>query len=247
MTRAKHKGATRQPWMPMRTATWRWSITATAGVLHGSGTSLGGQWIGPPTKQGGQRTQGSSGSGERWPCCPFAIDHSPQARSRPLYYRGQFSGRGGNWVDGITRWGTRGALLEQNRHLAKVRVAGLNPVFRSKNSWPEVALRKAGCPSRHRILPITRATGCRGGYRQRFKSASGGGILEMRFYVGTDPDTGRRRWVTRTFDGSRADALRELKLLAAHANIVAAVGARASTVIVADLLVTVRLVATRNA
>jgi integrase len=61
----------------------------------------------------------------------------------------------------------------------------------------------------------------KGSIRQR-----GRGSFELRVYAGTDPDTGKRRWVTRTVRGSRADALRELKALAAHANIVPAVGAR---------------------
>ncbi len=45
-------------------------------------------------------------------------------------------------------------------------------------------------------------------------------------YVGTDPDTGRRRWATRTVHGERGDAERELLRLAAQANIAPAVGAR---------------------
>jgi hypothetical protein len=53
--------------------------------------------------------------------------------------------------------------------------------------------------------------------------AHGYGNVERRIfrtagYADPDPDTGRRGWVTRTVHGSRADALRELKLLAAHAN-----------------------------
>ena len=49
--------------------------------------------------------------------------------------------------------------------------------------------------------------------------------LEMRVYAGTDPDTGRPLGHAH-FSRERADALRELKLLAAHANIAPAVGAR---------------------
>jgi hypothetical protein len=30
----------------------------------------------------------------------FSIGTSPLARRRPLYYRDEFSGSGGNWVDG---------------------------------------------------------------------------------------------------------------------------------------------------
>ncbi len=38
----------------------------------------------------------------------------------------------GNWVDRTAGRGTGANLVEQNRHLAKVGVAGSNPVFRSK-------------------------------------------------------------------------------------------------------------------
>jgi hypothetical protein len=50
-------------------------------------------------------------------------------RSRPLYNRSEFSGRAGNWADGTAGQGTGTDYL---RHLAKVGVAGSNPVFRSK-------------------------------------------------------------------------------------------------------------------
>jgi hypothetical protein len=52
-------------------------------------------------------------------------------RSRALYYRARRSGRGGNWVDGNAGTRTDRDLLDQIHHLAKVRVAGSNPVFRS--------------------------------------------------------------------------------------------------------------------
>ena len=68
----------------------------------------------------------------------------------------------------------------------------------------------------------------RGSIRQRGRES-----FELRVYAGTDPDTKRRRWVTRTVHGSRADALRELKALATHANLAPAVGARMT---VGDLL-----------
>jgi integrase len=61
----------------------------------------------------------------------------------------------------------------------------------------------------------------KGSIRQR-----GTGSFELRVYVGTDPDTGRRRWVTRTVRGTRAEAQRQLAELSAHANIAPAVGAR---------------------
>jgi hypothetical protein len=54
--------------------------------------------------------------------------------SRALYYRGELHGRGGNWVDGTASQRTRPTQRYENHHLAKVRVAGSNPVFRSINS-----------------------------------------------------------------------------------------------------------------
>jgi hypothetical protein len=54
------------------------------------------------------------------------------------YYRGGCGGRAGNWVDGIALRRTGAELQDQNRHLAKVGVAGSNPVVRSKRtSWSE--------------------------------------------------------------------------------------------------------------
>ncbi len=50
----------------------------------------------------------------------------------------------------------------------------------------------------------------RGSMRQR-----GRGSIELRVYGGTDPSSGKRRWLTRTVRGDRSDALRELKALAA--------------------------------
>lgn len=61
----------------------------------------------------------------------------------------------------------------------------------------------------------------KGSIRQR-----GTGSTELRVYAGTDPDTGRRRWVTKTVRGTREDAERELQALSARANIAPAVGAR---------------------
>ena len=60
----------------------------------------------------------------------------------------------------------------------------------------------------------------KGSIRQR-----GTNSFELRVYGGTDPASGRRRWLTRTVRGNRSDALRELKALAAHANVAPAVGA----------------------
>jgi integrase len=69
----------------------------------------------------------------------------------------------------------------------------------------------------------------RGSIRQR-----GSGSFELRVYGGTDPSSGKRRWLTRTVRGNRSDALRELKALAAHANIAPAVGAHTTVAALLD-------------
>jgi hypothetical protein len=69
--------------------------------------------------------------------CPFLINYSRLGHSRPLYNGEEFSGLGGNWVDGTADQGTGKNLVDGNRHLAKVGVAGSNPVFRSKNARSE--------------------------------------------------------------------------------------------------------------
>jgi hypothetical protein len=48
--------------------------------------------------------------------------------SRRLYYGGGRSGRVGNWVDESALQGTRQTYTDENHHLAKVRVAGSNPI-----------------------------------------------------------------------------------------------------------------------
>ena len=53
---------------------------------------------------------------------------------RALYYEGAPGGPAGDWVDGAARWGTGVDHPDQEHHLAKVRVAGANPVFGSKQS-----------------------------------------------------------------------------------------------------------------
>ena len=55
--------------------------------------------------------------------------------------------------------------------------------------------------------------------------ARGVNSWELRVYAGTDPLTGKRRWVTRTVRGSRTEAQRELAGLAAVANVGPVVGA----------------------
>ena len=74
--------------------------------------------------------------------CPFSIDHSRLGRSRPLYSGDEFSGLRGNWVDGSALQGIVGNHTDAIRHVAKVRVAGSNPVFRSNTnsglSWENV-------------------------------------------------------------------------------------------------------------
>jgi integrase len=54
----------------------------------------------------------------------------------------------------------------------------------------------------------------------------GANSWELRVYQGTDPNTGRQRYATRTIRGSRTKAQRELADLVAVANVAPAVGAR---------------------
>ena len=68
-----------------------------------------------------------------------------------------------------------------------------------------------------------------GSIRQR-----GNGSFELRVYAGTDPISGKRRWLTRTVRGDRSAAMRELEALAAHANIAPAVGAHATVATLLD-------------
>jgi integrase len=60
-----------------------------------------------------------------------------------------------------------------------------------------------------------------GSIRQRGRNS-----WQIRVYAGTDPETGRRRQLTRTVRGSKTQAQRELRDLAALANIGPRVGAR---------------------
>jgi len=62
----------------------------------------------------------------------------------------------------------------------------------------------------------------------------GSGSFELRVYSGTDPVSGKRRWLTRTVRGNRSDAVRELKALSAHANIAPAVGAHTTIAALLD-------------
>ena len=85
-------------------------------------------------------------------------------------------------------------------------------------------------PITARDLPITNGqvwpwlvdvAGVSGTVRQR-----GVNSWELRVYVGTDPLSGRRRWVSKTVRGSRTYAQRELRALAKVANVAPIVGAR---------------------
>jgi integrase len=68
----------------------------------------------------------------------------------------------------------------------------------------------------------------KGSIRQR-----GSGSFELRVYGGTDPASGKR-WLTRTVRGDRSAAVRELKALAAHANIAPAVGSHTTVAALLD-------------
>ena len=85
-------------------------------------------------------------------------------------------------------------------------------------------------PITARDLPITNGyvrpwlvdvAGVSGTVRQR-----GVNSWELRVYAGTDPLTGRRRWVSKTVRGSGTYAQRELRALAQIANVAPIVGAR---------------------
>jgi hypothetical protein len=58
-------------------------------------------------------------------------DRSRPVDSRALYYSAKLDGRAGNWVDGPALQRSRQTKWDENHHLAKVRVAGSNSVFRS--------------------------------------------------------------------------------------------------------------------
>ena len=58
------------------------------------------------------------------PCSGADLD------SRPLYYRGVSGGVGGNWVDRTARQWIRETHWDEKHYLAKVWVAGSNPVLR---------------------------------------------------------------------------------------------------------------------
>ena len=82
------------------------------------------------------------------------------------------------------------------------------------------------CPSRDKAGAMDAV---RVSIRQR-----GSGSFELRVYGGTDPVSGKRRWLTRTVRGDRSAALRELKALTAHANIAPAVGAHTTVAALLD-------------
>ena len=65
--------------------------------------------------------------------CQLTIAALPveRADSRALYYSDELNGRAGNWVDGTAPHRARRTSTDEDPHLAKVRVAGSNPVFRS--------------------------------------------------------------------------------------------------------------------
>lgn len=63
----------------------------------------------------------------------------------------------------------------------------------------------------------------RGSIRKRGRNS-----WEIRVYAGTDPDTGRRRQLSRTVQGSRTQAQRELRALTAFANVAPTIGAKAT-------------------
>ncbi len=76
--------------------------------------------------------------------------------TRALYYSGGSTGWGGNWADGSALHGTRRIQTDEKPHLAKVRVAGSNPVFRSNvmsqgESQGERGTRSGTAPNRRAV------------------------------------------------------------------------------------------------
>jgi integrase len=96
----------------------------------------------------------------------------------------------------------------------------------SARSLVQFTVSPISCPSRDKAGAMDAA---KGSIRKR-----GSGSFELRVYGGTDPITGKRRWLTRTVRGGRSEALRELKALAAHANIAPAVGAHTTVAALLD-------------
>jgi len=66
-----------------------------------------------------------------WLLTSFNITLAPQSIVGALYYGAGLGGRAGNWVDGTAGYGTGVNHPDQDHHLAKVRVVGSNPLFRS--------------------------------------------------------------------------------------------------------------------
>jgi hypothetical protein len=60
--------------------------------------------------------------------------HARLVDSRTLYYRSRLNGQARNWVDLAALQATWQSSLNENHHLAEVRVGGLNPVFRCSAS-----------------------------------------------------------------------------------------------------------------
>jgi len=67
--------------------------------------------------------------------------------SGAVYYQDELAGRGGNWVDGSALQGTRQIQWDKNHHLAKVRVAGSKPVFRSNKGPGQQAKMRSQRPA----------------------------------------------------------------------------------------------------
>ena len=77
-------------------------------------------------------------------------------RSRPLYNRVEFGRIGGHSVDGRPAQRTRPDAPDKLKHLfAKVRVAGSNPVFRSRNLRLLAGLMRTARRFSSLFLPIT--------------------------------------------------------------------------------------------
>ncbi len=141
----------------------------------------------------------------------------PQPRSRPIYYSDELGGRGGNLVDRTAPRRIRQTwMTDENQHLAKVRVAGSNPVFRSQEVSVRAVSRLAPGPRGSTNL-LSRSTTTSPAVTPRRSKAKApklllhrgsGGVLQLAdgqrvdIELPRDAVTGRRRRVSRIVRGS---------------------------------------------
>src|SRR5262245_7183011 len=112
-------------------------------------------------------------------------------------------------------------------HLAKVRVAGSNPVVRSRSAG---IFRAAEVCLAHGLPMVCPWPPWRSSMTGSLRYLAPGS-WELRVYLGVDADTGRERWATKTVHGSRRHASSQLAAFGEEAGY-----ARLRAGTVADLL-----------